>query len=70
MSKVSSHLNVTDTEKNRDKIQTMNTGNRIGTLLQIKQMLKSDKILQITLCQQIDNLDKMYTFKEKHNSIN
>lgn len=33
MSKVSSHLNVTDTEKNRDKIQTMNTGNRIGTLL-------------------------------------
>lgn len=33
MSKVSSHLNVTDTEKKRDKTQTVNIGNRIGTLL-------------------------------------
>ena len=70
MSKVGSHLNVTDTKKKRDKTQTVNIGKGIGTLLQIKQMLKSNKILQITLYQQIDNLNKMYTFKAKDNLIN
>ena len=69
MSKVGSHLNVTDTKKKRDKTQTVNIGKGIVTLLQIKQMLKSNKILQITLYQQIDNLNKMYTFKAKHNLI-